>query len=226
MARLPKDYVARIEEHIYLDDEFETSISRKVPDVEIEKVSAPRAGPSPLDRTLLTLEPTVIPNKFVDPIRIRYVEVRTRSNDQVVTLIETLSPANKYGSGHNEYLAKRQVLMHEDIHLVELDLLLKGRRIEMAAPIPVGDYYAMVSRGERRPDCEVYSWDLPSPLPSIRIPLKAPDPDVTIKLQDVFSAAFELGPYDELVRYDLPLEINLPEKTRDWVAGCIRAREL
>src|SRR3954451_8185838 len=65
MPRLPKSYVARIEENVYLDDEFGTSISRKVPDVEVEKASPLRHGPPAPARSVLTLEPTVVPNKFV-----------------------------------------------------------------------------------------------------------------------------------------------------------------
>ena len=222
MPRLPKTYVARIEEHVYLDDDSGTTISRKMPDVEVEKTSNPRREAPAMSQAVLTLEPIVVPNRFVDPIRVRYIKVRTRSDDQVVTVIETLSPTNKYGSGRNEYLSKRMALMYEDVHLVELDLLLRGRRIEMAEPIPSGDFFAMISRGNRRPDCEVYPWNLPVALPAIPIPLKAPDPDVKVDLQEVFAAAFELGPYDELVRYDRPVGMTLSEKMRDWVAERLR----
>jgi hypothetical protein len=219
MRRLPHHYVARIEEHVYLDDEAGTAISRKVPDVEIEKIgSGPSHQPPPGTAGGVTLlEPVIVPNVFVDPIRVRYVEVRTRSSDEVVTIIETLSPTNKYGSGRAEYLGNRLSLMYEDVNLVELDLLLQGKRIEMGAPIPAADFYALISRGDRRPDCEVYGWGLTHPLPTIPIPLQPPDPDVMLDLQEVFSTTFERGPYDRLVRYAMPVGLRVTEDRKQWI---------
>ena len=40
----------------------------------------------------------------------------------------------------------------------------------------------LVSHGERRPDCEVYRWALRDPLPTLPIPLRAPDPDIFVDL--------------------------------------------
>jgi len=79
------------------------------------------------------------------------------------------------------------------VHLVELDLLLLGRRLPMEKTLPVADYYYFLSRSEQRPDCQVYHWPLRERLPTLPIPLRAPDPDVQIDLAAVFTTAYERG---------------------------------
>ena len=47
---------------------------------------------------------------------------------EVVTVLETLSPANKRpgGDGRREYLKKREEVLQSPSHLVEIDLLRGG----------------------------------------------------------------------------------------------------
>jgi hypothetical protein len=229
MARLPRAYVARIEENVYLDDEAGTAISQRVPDVEIDLITSGRDRERPTGAGELApggvgvLEPVVVPNKLVDPIKLRHIEIRSADDDRVVTVVETLSPTNKSGSGRDNYLVKRRELLQQDVNLVELDMLFKGRRIEMAKPLPPGDFYAMISRGDRWPDCEVYAWELIRPLPRIPIPLRAPDPDIVVDLQEAFATTFERGPYDRIVRYDRPIGLNLSDDGRRWVEERLKA---
>ena len=78
-----------------------------------------------------------------------------------------------------EYLDKRDQYIDLPVNLVELDLLVGGRRLPMKKPMPSGDYYALVARAQRRPDCDVYAWSIRQPLPTIPIPLKGLDFDVS-----------------------------------------------
>jgi hypothetical protein len=96
---------------------------------------------------------------------------------EIVTVIETLSPANKRASsdGREQYLAKRQEILQSRTNLVELDLLRGGKRLP-AVGMPSGDYFALVSRGHRRPRTDVFHWTLRQPLPTIPIPLKQVNP--------------------------------------------------
>src|SRR5262249_22744001 len=64
-----------------------------------------------------------------------------------------------------EYLAKRRALLLKNVHLVELDLLFGGRRLPLQQSLPPADYYYLLSRGDQRPDCQVYRWTLGSPCP-------------------------------------------------------------
>ncbi|MBX6316783.1 MAG: DUF4058 family protein, partial [Isosphaeraceae bacterium] len=140
----------------------------------------------------------------------------------LVTVIEVLSPTNKTGSGREEYLEKRRELIDRPVNLVELDLLLGGRRLPMAEPLPPGDYYALVSRAERRPQAEVYAWTIRQPLPTIPIPLRPPDPDVPLDLAAIFATAYERGRYARSLDYGAPLTVPLAETDRLWAEGLAR----
>ena len=112
---------------------------------------------------------SVVTLPMTEPIEIPYLIIRRRDNEETVTVIELLSPTNKSSrDGRAEYLAQRNLLLRGRAHLVELDLLRGGERLPTVEPHPAGDYFAFVSRVERRPQAEVYSWTLAHPLPPSR----------------------------------------------------------
>ena len=139
--------------------------------------------------------------------------------DDIVTVIELLSPSNKrrHGDGRREYLAKRQNFFKEDFNLVELDLLRGGARLPVVGSLPPGDFYAIVSRANRRPRCEVYAWTLRDKLPPIPIPLKRGDADAVVPLQEVFDTVYQRARYDLSVKYDAPLDPPFSEIEQQWV---------
>ena len=100
---------------------------------------------------------------------------------ELITSIEVLSPTNKARADGDDYLAKRAALLRRGINLVEIDLLLGGERLPARETLPAGDFYAFVSRRDRRPKSDVYSWSIRRALPQIPIPLKPPDNDVSLE---------------------------------------------
>src|SRR5205085_8771496 len=128
----------------------------------------------------LALEPVTIPLMILDETREVFIEILHRPDRSLVSVLELLSPSNKIDPGRGDYLAKRNAILRQPVHLVELDLLVGGRRLPMDRPLPAGDYYVLVARGDRRPDCDVYAWTVRQPLPTFRVPLLAPDPDILI----------------------------------------------
>jgi hypothetical protein len=133
-----------------------------------------------------------------------------------VAVLELLSLTNKFGNGRIDYLAKRNALALGDVHLVELDLLIEGQRIPLQRPLPPGHYYAFIARGDRRPDCEVYAWTIRQPLPTIPIPLKAPDEDIFVDLGAVFATTYERARYERRLGYDGPPPVPLSDEDRAW----------
>ncbi|MCA9051431.1 MAG: DUF4058 family protein, partial [Planctomycetaceae bacterium] len=150
-----------------------------------------------------------------------YLVVRDRESLQVVTVIEVLSPSNKRrnGDGRREYLTKRDEILSSPSHLVELDLLRGGMRLPVVGTLPPGDYYAIVSRANRRPRCDVWAWTLQDKLPEIPIPLKPGDADAVVSLQDVFNTVYHRARYDLSVRYDSALDPPLSEAERLLLEG-------
>lgn len=97
----------------------------------------------------------------------------------------------------------------------------QGDRLALAKPLPVGDYYAFVTRNQRRPYVDVYAWGLRDRLPIIPIPLMPPDGDVQLDLSAVFASAYRRGRYDRRLRYDRPLLPPLGPADNTWAKQLI-----
>lgn len=219
--RLPDTYVAKIQERVELISVDDEAAKVYVPDVAVAR--RPRRDPRPppagssTGGATATLEPVTIP--AVDTLETRegYIEIRRLPDHQLVTSIEVLSPWNKFGEGVGEYRAKRRATVSGGVHVVELDLLRRGARTELSAPLPAGDYYALVFRADRRPDVDVYPWGLRDRLPVVPIPLRAPDPDVALDLASIVSTAYERGRYARKLGYaDAPPGPTAPDDL-SWI---------
>ncbi len=150
-------------------------------------------------------------------VRVAYVELRYLPDQQLVTSIELLSPSNK-GRSRSGYLAKRRAVLATDVSLVEVDLLLGGRRPDVVGQMPPGEFCALVSRGDQRPRSQAYAWSIRQPLPAIAIPLRPGDPDVMLDLAAAYSLTYEDGPYDVATLYGQPLAGPLSPADLAWVA--------
>jgi hypothetical protein len=121
-------------------------------------------------------------------------------------------------------LAKRKELLCQAIHVVELDLLTGGRRLPMRKVLPAADYYAIVSKSERRPMADVFAWTIRDPLPTIPIPLRAPDKDILADLGRIFTQTYERGRYGRILNYTKPLGLPLSLPLRRWVHQLAKAK--
>lgn len=202
---LPTNYEARIDEQMtLLSSGFEEVALRKaIPDVGI--LRSGQGEPAAAPGGIATLEPITIELPVLEEVREAWIEIYRHPGRELVTVIELLSPSNKEQPGRELYLAKRSALLVQQVHLVELDLLLSGQRLPMRRPLPNGDYYALVSRRDRRPKSDVYFWRRDDELPKIPVPLKAPDPDVALDLAAVFSTAYDRGRYAKSIDYSQPI---------------------
>ena len=149
--------------------------------------------------------------------RDRWIEIVSLPEMVPVTVVRFLAPGNKAGLGRIEYLEQRAVLIDGLPNFVEIDLLLRGRRMPMAKPLPPGEYYARVGR-TRTPDAEVYAWTIRHVLPAIPIPLRSPDTDVMLDLAQAFDLTYDRGRYSRLLRYHsaLPDILPLSPADREW----------
>jgi hypothetical protein len=108
----------------------------------------PSLPPSP-STAVATLEPVTIPLLLEDPHE-AYIEVLHRPDRTLVSVLELLSPTSKEYPGRIEYLAKRQALLNQEVHLVKLELLLDGQRLRMRKPLLPADYCYIVSAAATR----------------------------------------------------------------------------
>ena len=170
-----------------------------------------RSGMAEAQAGVLTLEPITIdlPVEEVEEVRDVWIEIRHRPDRELITAIEVLSPTNKAGEGYWVYQAKRGKLIRQNVHLVEIDLLVRGQRLPMRRELPRADFYAFVSRAGKRPSSDVFAWSVRQPLPRIPIPLRKPDPDVLLDLPALFALAYERGRYARALDYSAELDLPL-----------------
>lgn len=217
-------YVVRVERRVYIEHLAEEEPPRRA-DVAVlwtGRGEDPAAAAG--RRSLVAPVECLLP--MPEEQREVFLVVRDRETLEVVTGLETLSPANKRlgGDGRREYLSKRETTLQNQAHLVELDLLRGGARLPMVDPLPPGDYYAIVSRQPRRPRAEVYAWTVRDPLPSIPIPLERGDPDVPLDLQSVFATVYDRARYDLSLDYRAPLAPEPDAALAAWLAEQRHAR--
>jgi Protein of unknown function (DUF4058) len=155
-----------------------------------------------------------------------FLEVRRVDNDDVVTVIELLSPTNKTThEGRAEYEKKRTKILRSETHLVEIDLIRAGQPFAFTLQNkanPISDYRITVSRSYRRPQADVYLFGMREAIPDIPIPLLRGDAEPTLRLNQILHTLFERAHYDGLVRYDKPLRPPLSSADQIWLADLLQ----
>jgi hypothetical protein len=156
------------------------------------------------------------------------LEVIDRELRSVVTVIEVLSPTNKYpGSrGERNYQEKRLEVMRSPSHLVEIDLLRVGIAIEVQASLPAHDYLVHVSRFEDRPKGRLWPIPIQGPLPQIEIPLKFGDAPATLDLQELLTTAYDRGAYDLDIDYRKEPVPALSPDLAEWADHLLKEKRL
>ena len=206
LSRLLPRYDVRLEEYLMLTED-DHNLHRVRPDITVAATETWRPASS---SGVAMVEPVTCELEYpaYEPRSQRRLKIIHLPSERVVTALELLSPANKVPGegGLDAYLEKRAELLACQCNLVELDLLRGGHRLPMSGPLPPGDYYAFIGRVGKKPRCHVVGWPLRAALPTIPIPLRAPDPDLSLNLQTVFLAAYEPALYARRLRYDQPLD--------------------
>jgi hypothetical protein len=209
------------------------------PDVILTRRPAREPGPARL--AVQASEATVAEEDVDTPViltlppveqREPFVEIIHAAGDEVVAVIEVLSPANKTpGEGHRLYRRKQQEILDSPAHLVEIDLLSEGLHTvaiseEGRASLPPHRYLVSVKRAPERYRFEAYPIRLQRRLPRVRVPLREPDPDVTLELQAVFAQCYDNGGYADFVDYQEQPPVMLSPEEAAWVDGLLKGKEL
>ncbi len=161
-----------------------------------------------------------------------YIEIIHSASGEVVTAIELLSPANKLeGEGRRQYLRKQDELLSSNVNLVEIDLLSSGARVtpelrNQAGKLVEYRYIICVNRADDgdRTRCETYPIVLSSVLPTFRIPLRSPDPDVTLDLRAILIHAYDTGGYTGMIDYTKPARAPMSVVEATWTLNLLREK--
>jgi hypothetical protein len=229
---LPR-YVVRVEEEVFLVPSPDNGANARradwiVPDTFFVRGEGGSPRSSGGTATRAGIEPVTLTFPALAERRQAFLEIRYRETMDVVTVIELFSPTNKdsRGAGHSQYLRKREKVLSSPAHLVELDLLRGGERLQTVEPLPSGAYYAFVSRVSQRPEVAVYAWPLPHLLPVIPIPLAGEDPDVFLDLQTAFTTVYDRAAYPYTLDYRRPVEPPLSDADAAWVQEMLAGAQI
>jgi hypothetical protein len=217
--QLSPTYVARSEQRIVLGA---LEIQMR-PDVHVHEsgIGGPSRGTSRGGAAVL--EEIEVPDLTVPQ---RYVVIRNARGQEVITVVEVLSPWNKAGEGLRDYRENQRELLLSDASLVEIDLLRRGQHA-IALPerlTPPSDYRVCVHRA-RRSGFGLSRFGVREPLPTIPIPLRGDDPDVLLDLQHVFTTCYHSGAYALDLDYSAPPEPPLSPEDAGWAAGLLHPAE-
>jgi len=213
-------YIARLDIYLTEDSFPEDEIGILYPDVKV--LEAANCQPTPISspsETTLTITPPslTLPVPKSVQVRLTRVEIRDTANNRLITSIEILSPVNKREPGLTAYRQKQKRLYEANVHLLEIDLLRRGKRPFAQPPLPDVPYCIALTRA-RAKQVEIWAIALSSRLPIIPIPLEAPDPDAPLDLQAALTSVYEEAAYDLSLDYSQtpPPPAFSPAET-DWL---------
>ncbi len=220
-------YVAAVEERVYVEQPVEDVAREFVPDVSLRAIGGSGARAAVLEADVAT----VVEAPGLE-MREPFITILDRhSGGRVVTVIELVSPSNKYsGPGRDAYLGKQREVRSSHTHLVEIDLLRTGPHV-LAIPEVAArregpyDYLVAIWRAAgTRNRFALYRWTLAERLPRIRIPLAVGDAEVALDLQAVLEKTYEAGAFIDRLAYSRPCHPPLTGAQQTWADERVRER--
>lgn len=196
------------------------------PDIHVVAPPGDRAGGrgTPTAEAAIAAPALELPSPLPEEVPLLTVEIRDVAQRLLVAMIEILSPVNKHGEGVRDYAERRMELLHTRTHLLELDLLRQGTRIQLLGKLPPAPYYVFLSRWQRRPWTQVWPVAPRDSLPVVPVPLLPPDPEIALDLQAAVKACFDLVGYARLLAYEGPIPSPpLSREETDWADTLLRA---
>jgi hypothetical protein len=229
-ALVGERYVTSVEERVYVEGpgrEME-------PDVWVRRTGTEPLEPGVIGRSAMAVLEQKVPILVKVPsleAHETYITILDRlSGQKIVTVIELVSPSNKYaGPGRRSYVTKQTEVLESDAHLVEIDLHRYGPHV-LAVPEHVArgkaggyDYLACVNRAKgSRDEFELYPSRLREPLPPLFIPLSDTDADVRLDLQAVLNQTYDAARLRLRVDYGKPCMPPLSPDDQVWADALIR----
>lgn len=232
---LPPGFVASQDERVYLTPTYreilpDSLIFRQSRRGESTALPIPDS-PGGVAVLPASYDPPVILEPTVEEIREPFVLIlATQKQEQVITVIELLSPKNKYRSsdGWETYRNKQQEILKSDVHLLELDFLRGGNdtvapsRDRLADQEPF-DYIISLRRARNGDRYEVWPFGIQEVLPRIPIPLTGSYPDLILDTSTVYNRTFDGGRFGQRVDYTSRLTPRLSKADQAWVDALLES---
>lgn len=218
-------YVARVELNVYISDDDDPGRSVLIPDLRLEKSPKRKTSGRPkLEPVPAVSEPLIIPTLLDEEIEEAFLRIIHVQTEQLVTVIEVLSPSNKVrGSrGRSSFMSKRHEIMNSEVHWVEIDLLRDGVPSVTDPPLRPSDYRVLVSRADQRLRTRFWPISVRQKLPVISIPLRSKGEEVSLDLGAVLRSGYDRAAYDQTIDYCKNPEPPLEGDDAKWARELLR----
>jgi hypothetical protein len=229
--QLPGGLKARVEERLVLEEPFDYTRKSYHPDVSIadhrQDGWAAGGGTGTLQQADADMACWVEVSE--GPVAEPYLEIReSRDGGRVITVLEFLSPANKLpGRDRDNYVHKMEDLRAAGVSTVDL-LRRGGPGFADLQARRMPQVHSLYAASVRRPwvpyKAQLWHLHMHRPMPSILIPLREGEKDVTLNLQAVFDQCYENGAYGD-TDYSRELDPPLTPEEKEWVASLVAKRE-
>ncbi len=219
-------YVARVELRVYISDEDDPGREVLIPDLRVERTPARKGTRKPKAEVAPAVTgPLIVPTLMDEEIEEAYLKLIHVETEELVTLIEVVSPTNKIRAsrGRASFMGKRQEIMNSEVHWVEIDLLRGGVPTVTNPPLPPSDYRVLVSRADQRTRTRFWPIGIRQVLPVISIPLRGKD-EVPLDLGAVFRSAYDNAGYDLTLDYRQEPQPPLKGEDARWARDLLRGR--
>ncbi|MEM8545961.1 MAG: DUF4058 family protein [Cyanobacteria bacterium P01_H01_bin.119] len=210
-------YRVSIEERVYTSAEPMPLIGVADVSVSDRKINTPL----PIQTTQV-IEPRQVTIPLPVEITERFLAVRLVQTNQLICIVEVLSPANKRsGEGRLAYERKRAEILGSATHLVEIDLLRGGTPMVLDGRSSK-PYSILISTSSIRPSADLYEFDLADPIPSFPVPLRSGDAQPAVDLQEQLNGIYTRARLDLSIDYTQPLQPKLSDEAATWMKTCLR----
>ena len=149
-----------------------------------------------------------------------FIEIRQRSDNKLVTLVEVVSPSNKLTiPGRASYLDRRRDARMQNASIVEIDLVLQGQPL-LEYPredLPEWDYAVTVTRAAHSERHEIYTATVQKRLPRFKLPLAMDDRDTVVDLQAAFARCYDQAGFSAQIDYKASPPMLRKDEDRRWV---------
>lgn len=168
--------------------------------------------------------PVLVPLEIADPLQLASIEIVRVSTEELVTSIAILSPSNKREPGFTPYREKRHRYWRSNVSVVELDLIRRGER-PTSSPVMHDAHYqfAVIRPGALM--AEVWPFSVRDEIPSIPVPLAAPDADVALDIGPVLGEIYDQASYGESIDYtNAPPPPSFSTTDARWMEQLLQGR--
>jgi hypothetical protein len=211
-------YRVAIEKRVY-QLSGEDALLIGIPDVTVSRSKAASTTESQVAIAAPSPQPVSVMVPMPIEVQEGYLEVREVATQEVVTVIELLSPANKRpGRGRDSYLQKRDLVLGSHTHLVEVDLLRQGTPMPMTRGGLNSHYRILVSRQDRRPYAELYPFSVRDLIPPFVVPLKPESQEPVVELKGLLDKVMERSGLAVVLNYEQGPVPPFDAEDEEWCA--------